>query len=191
MNTVQDPRPLFERAAGQTASLISDVRPEQLDLPTPCPGFDIRHLVGHLVEGVNRLAGIGESIPAEPFAEREARVPDGEWAREFAAAQARYRLAWADDTLLDSPVTMPRAASGRETVAGYVMELTAHDWDLARALDDPRPLDSELAEYALAVALRTVPEDHRGGVWPFGPPRPAPEEADSYQRLAAWLGRPV
>ncbi len=78
---------------------------------------------------------------------------------------------------------------GRQVLAAHVLEVVANAWDLARALGDRRPLDAGLARGALAGARQVLPAERRGGPVPFGPVRPAPDGADAYEELAAWLGR--
>src|SRR3954468_21869314 len=53
--TNADPRPLFIRALDQTQNLIDSVELDQLALPTPCPEYDVRTLLGHLLSVVHRI----------------------------------------------------------------------------------------------------------------------------------------
>ncbi|GGO49315.1 hypothetical protein GCM10012287_26370 [Streptomyces daqingensis] len=191
-----DPRPVFERAARQMASLFEAVRPAQLADPTPCPGFDVGALLSHVVGGTLRIAQVGEGGgPGEvdPDAEVDSGVSgvaDDAWPAAYERARERFRAAWADDAKLDAVVTVPWGTMpGRFALAGSVMEVVTHAWDLAQALGRRAELDAGLAEFALAVAERAVPAETRGGEVPFGPPVPAPEGADAYDELAAWLGR--
>src|SRR5690242_17081691 len=59
-----DPRAAFASAAAVAAATISAVEISHLELPTPCPELDVRHLLGHLVDVLRRVAiiGRGESI---------------------------------------------------------------------------------------------------------------------------------
>ncbi|WP_372408556.1 TIGR03086 family metal-binding protein [Streptomyces luteireticuli] len=192
MDTTTDPRPLLTRASGQLARLIAAVPAERLNGPTPCEEFDVRALLGHLVGGADAASAIGETgtrgvlTPASD-------IPDNGWTAAYDAARARLTAAWADDTKLDMPLTMPWGAMpGRAYLfSGCVLEMAAHAWDLSQALGSPFPLDQELAECALEWAHRALPAERRGEGVPFAPVRPAPEGADAYVRLAAWLGRAV
>ncbi|MFD5634741.1 TIGR03086 family metal-binding protein [Streptomyces sp. NPDC127077] len=186
-----DPRPLYARAAAQIASLIAAVRPEQLDGVTPCAEFDVRLLLSHLVGGTRRIAVIGaggDGLAVRPFADG---VPDDGWSAAYAEAREQVRVAWADDTRLDAAVRVPWGeVSGRIALAGYVMEAVTHTWDLSEALGRPLELDPELAEFALTIAARVLPDEGREDPeLPFGVVVPAPEGADAYGRLAAWMGR--
>ncbi|MFI6856121.1 TIGR03086 family metal-binding protein [Streptomyces sp. NPDC050416] len=186
-----DPRPLFGRATEQAAQLIASVRAEQLDGPTPCTEFDVRTLLSHLTGGAHRVAVVaegGDAVAVRPFAEG---VPDGGWTAAYDEARTRAVKAWAgDDDLLDAVVRLPFGEMpGRAALSAYVLETVTHTWDLSEALGHPRALDPELAEFALTVARRMLPDEQRDGNTPFASARPAPEGADAYGRLAAWLGR--
>ena len=191
MNTnANDPRPLYTRATEQAAALIGTVRPEQLDGPTPCTEFDVRTLLSHLVGGTHRIATVGEGgdgMAVHPFVDG---VDDTGWTAAYDEARVRVRAAWADDARLDAPVRVPWGeAPGRVALSGYLMENVTHAWDLSEALGHPVQLDPELAEFALAVARRVLPDAERDADTPFATAQAAPEGADAYGQLAAWLGR--
>ncbi|OIJ67943.1 TIGR03086 family metal-binding protein [Streptomyces mangrovisoli] len=189
METI-DPRPLYARATEQAAALIATVRPEQLAGPTPCAEFDVRTLLSHVVGGTLRIAVVGEGgdgLAVRPFADG---VADDGWSDAYEEVRERVLAAWASDARLAEPVKVPWGeVPGGQALAGYVMELVTHTWDLAEALGRPTELDPEPAEFALAVARRVLPEPERDADTPFDTARPAPEGADAHGRLAAWLGR--
>ncbi|MFJ9631215.1 TIGR03086 family metal-binding protein [Streptomyces sp. NPDC101175] len=191
MNTQTiDPRPLYTRATAQVAALIRTVRPQHLAGSTPCAEFDVRTLLSHLVGGTLRIATIGEGgdgLAVHPFVDG---VPDEGWPAAYEEARVRVLAAWADDVRLDAPVRVPWGeAPGRAALSGYVMEKVTHTWDLSEALGRPLELDPELAEFALAVARRVLPDEQRDTDTPFDTAQPVPEKSDAYVRLAAWLGR--
>jgi uncharacterized protein (TIGR03083 family) len=49
MTSDADTVALLERALDQTAGLIAAIEPGQAGLATPCAGWDVRTLVGHLI----------------------------------------------------------------------------------------------------------------------------------------------
>ena len=207
MNSMNDPRDSYARAVAQTASIIAAVRADQAGLPTPCDEWDVRTLVSHMVGGVTRVALIGEgkdalSVPPfadlsnDPAGDQAADTASGAagnqtagWAAAYRAAVPRAVAAWADDTKLDAVFAVPWGkVPGRAVIAGYVREVLAHGWDLAVATGQQAELDEELGAFALAVSKRSLPADGREGI-PFGPVVTVPEEAGTYAKLAAWLGR--
>jgi uncharacterized protein (TIGR03086 family) len=185
-----DPRPFYTRATEQAAALIKTVRPDQLDSPTPCTEFDVRALLGHIVGGTRRIAVVGEGgdgLAVRPVADG---VPDDGWIAAYEEVRARVLEAWEGDERLEAPVRVPWGeVPGRAALSGYVMELVTHTWDLSESLGRPVELDPELAEFALATARRVLPDPERDEQAHFASAVPSPETADTYGRLAAWLGR--
>jgi len=181
-----DPRPIYLGATAWVTSLLSTVREDQRRLPTPCDEFDVRTLSSHLLGTVGRVIAIAklgnaESVP--PLA------PEHD-AETFAQLAERAQRAWADDTLLDTPVTVPWGqAPGREALWGYIGEALVHGWDLAVATGQPSEADPALVEPTAAEVRRFIPADARVPGVPFSPvvePRP---EAGPTERLANWSGR--
>ncbi|MBK3564087.1 TIGR03086 family metal-binding protein, partial [Streptomyces sp. MBT62] len=174
MNTnATDPRPLYTRATEQAAALIRTVRPEQLAGPTPCTEFDVRTLLSHIVGGTLRIATIGEGgdgMAVHPFVDG---VADEGWPAAYEKARVRVLNAWADDTRLDAPVRVPWGeAPGRAALSGYLMENVTHTWDLSESLGHPLELDPELAEFALTIARRVLPDEQRDADTPFDTAQP-------------------
>ncbi|MET9145139.1 TIGR03086 family metal-binding protein [Streptomyces sp. NPDC058319] len=189
MNTA-DPRAAYARATEQAAALIRAVRPEQLTGPTPCTEFDVRALLGHIVGGTLRIAVAGEGgdgLSVDPSA---VVVADDDWSGAYEEARSRAVKAWQPEERLTAPVRVPWGeVPGQAALAGYLMELVAHTWDLNEAVGRPLELDPALSEAALDAARRVLPESGRGEGIPFADARPVDEGADAHERLAAWLGR--
>jgi uncharacterized protein (TIGR03086 family) len=188
---IPDPRPVHARALAQTEWIVAAVGQDQLGLPTPCPEYDVRTLLSHMVGGQNRIATVGEGgdgLAVPPFVDG---VPDDGWPGAFRAAAARAASAWSDDAKLDGLVEVPWGkVPGRIAVSGYLMEILTHGWDLAKATGQPTEGDPELAAYVLAIARRILPPEPRGGdEIPFGPVIEVDADAAPYAQLAAWLGR--
>ncbi|MFD5757313.1 TIGR03086 family metal-binding protein [Streptomyces sp. NPDC127044] len=186
-----DPRPLYTRATEQIAALVATVRPEQLAGPTPCAEFDVRTLLSHLAGGTRRIAVVGaggDGMAVRPFLDGG---EDDRWSAAYDEVRTEVRKSWADDARLDALVTVPWGeAPGRIALSGYVMEAVTHTWDLSESLGRPLVLDPELAEFALGIARRVLPDERRDDEeLPFASAVPAPEGADAYGRLAAYLGR--
>jgi uncharacterized protein (TIGR03086 family) len=185
-----DPRDIHRRAMAQTEAIVVAVEPGQLGLPTPCPEYDVRSLLSHIVGGLNRVAIVGEGGDALARPARADDVPDDGWLAAYQAASQRARQAWADDAKLDALVEVPWGKiPGRFAIAGYVQEILTHGWDLAKSTGQPTERDPELAFFALAGAKRILPPETRGGDIPFAPVVPVPSDAAPYAQLAAWLGR--
>jgi uncharacterized protein (TIGR03086 family) len=192
MTENMDPRPLYRRAVAQTETVVNAVTQDQLDLPTPCTEYDVRTLIAHITGGLTRTALVGEGDPEALARPSMAEgVPDDGWPAAYRAAAARAAAAWANDAKLDTLFEVPWGkVPGRIALSGYIQEVLAHGWDLAKATGQPTEGDPELATWALAISRRILPPEIRGqeGV-PFGPVVDAPANAGPYTQLATWLGR--
>lgn len=189
METTTDPRPLYDRSLTWVRGLIAAVRPEQLGDATPCPEFDVRALLSHLVGTVERIRGLGEGLSPADVPAVVSGVADDGWVAALDSAATRMRTVWTDDALLDRGLTVPwGTVAGRDALWGYVGEALVHGWDLAVATGQNPEAYVDVAEAALVSATAKIPAGMRGGPVPFGPVvEPAPG-AGPTERLANWAG---
>ncbi|GAA5145404.1 TIGR03086 family metal-binding protein [Pseudonocardia eucalypti] len=189
MTQQPDPRPLYRDALAWAQSLIENVRPDQFGLPTPCPEFDVRTMLGHLVTVVERSRVVGEGGSALSVPLVTPEVPGDDWALAFGAGVQKMLSVWSDDGLLDTVVTVPWGTMpGRAALWGYLDEAVVHGWDLAVATGQPPEGPAHAAEATLAVFKQTLPADQRGEGVPFGPPVDPAPDAGPTERLANWVG---
>jgi uncharacterized protein (TIGR03086 family) len=201
----QDPRHLFARAVALGGAAIAAVRPDQLDLPTPCEDFSVRQLLAHLTSVLPRVATLGRGghvFDSPPTVEG---VADDGWPTAWRSAAHEVQGVWSDATLLDHTFVLPWAElSGADLLAMYTSEVTVHTWDLATATGQQPLWDEEVLATSLAVVARILPadrhaayeeaaarmpEDRRDFVPPFARPVPVPDTAPPIDRLVAWTGR--
>jgi uncharacterized protein (TIGR03086 family) len=176
----------YRKLTAQMDQRIAAVSPDQWSSPTPCEGWTVRDVVGHLVDSSKLFLGfIGRSLP--DGAPTVADDPLG----AFRAATGAVQEA------LDDPATADQEYEGfsgptkfADGVDNFLSaDLVVHQWDIARAtgqdetldLDEVRSLDSRLRP--LGDMLRSPGA--------FGPEiEPAPD-ADEQTRLLNFLGRRV
>ncbi len=176
------------RAFASTRAVLSTVKPDQLELPTPCASWDVRALVNHFVGtarwAADLIAGTADT-PEQDYAA-------GDFLAAYDGQAAAALVAFAADGALDRTVSLPFGdLSGTEFRDLVSTDQFTHGWDLARATGHDTDLDPELAAALLARTRVTILDAYRGpeGVAPFGTivePRPDACRAD---RLAAFLGR--
>ncbi|MFC3505392.1 TIGR03086 family metal-binding protein [Micromonospora krabiensis] len=179
----------YRRSLADFVDRVDQVGPGQWSDPTPCPGWDVRTLVNHVVsEGrwsVPLLAGRtveevgdrldGDQLGADPIA-----------AARDTAAQAE--IAASRPGVLDADVHL---SSGDTPAAEYLHQLLAehivHGWDLAVAIGaDPRFDPDAVRECARWFAGRA--EDYRRGQL-TKPGVDLPTDTDEQDRLIAAFGR--
>lgn len=189
MTNDNDPRSLYAPALTWATELISAVRPDQLENPTPCTEFDVRALLGHLVATVERARVIGESGDFSAVPVVVTGVADDGWGAAYAAAVDKLWSIWSDDALLDRTLTAPWGTTpGRAMVWGYLNETLVHGWDLAVATGQPVEADPALAEPVLMAVRSFIPAEPRGGHMPFEAVVESSPDAGPTERLANWSG---
>ncbi|OKH92882.1 TIGR03086 family metal-binding protein [Streptomyces uncialis] len=147
--------------ARSVARLAEGVREDQLDAPTPCPDYAVRHLLGHLVSlsvafrdaarrelGPTTDTSPGSSLPELP----------ADWRVALPGALAEMAEAWRDPAAWEGEtraggVPLPGAVAGLVAVD----ELVVHGWDLARATGQEYAPDE--AALRASEALLTPVED--------------------------------
>jgi uncharacterized protein (TIGR03086 family) len=185
-----DPRPAYRAALRWVTDLVDGVRPDQFGSPTPCPEFDVRTLLGHLVATTERARVIGAG--GSPF-DVPVVVPgiaDGDGRDVFAASAARVWEVWDDDTRLTASVTVPwGTVPGAEALWGYLNEALVHGFDLAAATGQPTEADPAAVQPLLDRIAAILPGGFRGGPVPFEAVVEPAADAGPTERLANWSGR--
>ena len=180
---------LLGRALDQTAAVIGTIRQDQAEQATPCPDWDVRALVRHLVGQDLRnfmISARGEAADWQA-------LPDelgADWEGEFQErAQALLEVWHTAD--LNRLVTVPGGGEAplRSRVDHQITELAVHSWDLVRATGAPITLDPALAEHALTWSRTMLRPQFRGPDKAFGDEVPVREDAPAYDRLVGWFGR--
>jgi uncharacterized protein (TIGR03086 family) len=155
---------------------------------TPCPDWDVRALVDHLITGnerfVVRLAG---EQPGPP--------PDrsGATTRDLVEAYEQTNVevleAFGRPGVMQDVSQWPIGPlSGRDALGLKIAETLVHGWDLQQALGTTIAFDEATIAEAYAWSepmLGRIPEGRN----PFGTPQDCPPDAPPVDRLAALLGR--
>jgi uncharacterized protein (TIGR03086 family) len=205
-NQAADPRPLFTTAVQTALPVIASVRPDQLDLPSPCFEYDVKGLMAHLVFVLHRVAALGRGDEAfAPNSMADAVIEHHDWVADWKAAAAKVDAAWADDAKLESTVVLPWATmTGAEMLGMYVSEITTHTWDVAKATGQDPDWDEAVCRLALDAMHRDLPMADRTPMWdefkahapanfqfdaPFANAVAVPVDAPLIDQLVGWTGR--
>ncbi|MFG3704818.1 TIGR03086 family metal-binding protein [Micromonospora sp. NPDC047670] len=184
-----DPLETYRRSLAEFTDRVELVGPGQWSDPTPCPDWDVRGLVNHVV-GEDRwcvplLAGRTIEEVGDRY-EGDLLGPDPVGAAREAAAQAE--LAFSHPGALDRTVAL---SAGETPADEYLRQLIAehliHGWDLAVAIGaDPRLDAAAVAECARWFSQR-IGDYQRGRL--VRSEVDVPADADPQDRLVAAFGR--
>jgi uncharacterized protein (TIGR03086 family) len=168
----------------KTEGIMAGVKPDQMDLPTPCTEWNVRELENHLVGWARHFAAreSGQEPAGDPSSYQAGENP----AREF--DEAIPTLVGALDAKLSAP-SDPSQAGGFPPSALTTMltgEYLLHGWDLATATGQPVPFTDQEADTGLGMRSFLTSENRSPA---FGPELPAPAGATSLQEFIAFSGR--
>jgi uncharacterized protein (TIGR03086 family) len=180
----------LDQALAGTLAILTKVRPEDLDSPTPCASWDVRALINHFVGSARWWA----ATISEDGDVTEADYAAGDFVAAYEESIRTAATAFGADGALAKTIQLPFGEfPGTVLLNLATMEQFTHGWDLARAIGLPADLDPELAAGLLSDARLAISDAFRGpdGDALFGPAREAPAGAGPADQLAAFLGRTV
>ncbi|MFE5241764.1 MULTISPECIES: TIGR03086 family metal-binding protein [unclassified Streptomyces] len=175
------------------AAVAADGDGERIwDRPTPCAGWNLLALLGHMTAQNHGFAAAARGEGGLPA---HWRVPDiaADPARAYAESVAATIVPFAEAGGGQQEFVLPelgRAFPGRVAVSFHFLDLAVHAWDLARTLAVEVQLPRSVWESALQVARR-VPtgEQTRGPDGFFAPIRPMSGQVTPLTETLALLGR--
>jgi uncharacterized protein (TIGR03086 family) len=184
-----DVRELHERAVASFGARVQAIKDDRWDAATPCPEWDVRALVNHIV-GENRwmppllegktIAEVGDRFDGDLLGDD----PKAAWNDSAAEAVAAVRA----DGAMDRTVHLSFGDfPGRDYTMQLFADLMIHGWDLARAIGADERLDPELVE-ACAAWFTPLEEVYRSA-GAVGPRPETPPDAGAQTRLLAAFGR--
>lgn len=176
---------VLDSVMAKESALVSNVRPDQLDGSTPCPDYDVRTLLDHVVGWVRTFAAgaNGRSASEDPTS-----YTTEDHAGEFKAAAddlvAGWRSGGVDRTVSFAGNEMP----GPVVLGMTLMEYVTHGCDLAIATGQAVPFSDEELSATLAHAQRNLADDAMRGTY-FGPRVPVADDAPVLDRFLGFMGR--
>ncbi|MEU8794034.1 TIGR03086 family metal-binding protein [Streptomyces sp. NPDC048643] len=180
---------LLDISVARAVPVVVALSDADLGRPTPCPEYDVKGLLNHLLHVVvefQKLAAKEES----DFTKTPDRVGSGpDWRESFATEARALAAAWsrpgAEDGLTGA-MNMPARLVGSMAL----LDVTVHAWDLARATGQQYADDAGLAP-VVAELDASVAElgDTARSMGMFGTAVDVPADAPPLARLVAATGR--
>ncbi len=177
----------LDRSFATTRTVVAQVRPEHLSLPTPCSEWEVRALLAHMLDSIDAFRAHAARSPADEIPARE--VSDNVLEVYDDATSAALET-WRAPGALDGEVTLGVGISVPADVAAGIStaDCIVHGWDLQRALGGDLVVDPDLADHVLGISSAVVTPDFRGPRT-FGPEVTVGDDASPTARLVAFLGR--
>jgi uncharacterized protein (TIGR03086 family) len=159
-----------------TEGIVAGVRPEQVQLPTPCTKYDVAQLLDHLVGFATNFAdkAAGVTPPADPTTTVAGDDAQGAYHDAGVRLLAGYRGG---------------ANDGATPLAVVLMETITHGWDLAAATGQPTPYTEPSIAAALDTCRGMLSPQHRGEGKPFGEEVEVSSSAPVLDQLIGFMGR--
>lgn len=204
--TALDPREAITAAMSLAVDTIDAASSDTTNqaAPTPCDDFNVGQLLFHLLAVGDRIAAMGEGLPAASVADSVAPEDGTTPVQHWGAALERSLAGWPQRPL-DSTVEVPWGSLTAEQAAGvYTSEVLVHCWDLAVAIGASFDADSDVIAVAHSALLEQLPVDGRAEMWaaskaqlpagfpwsdPFGEAVTISEGASPLDALVALSGR--
>jgi uncharacterized protein (TIGR03086 family) len=172
----------YRRLSDGFASRIEAVTPDAWEAPTPCPEWNVRELVGHVVEMnqihlglVGRTPRPGPGVDKDPLG---AFLATRDQAQEDLEDPARAAVEF------DS--RFGRWTFAQAIARGMCVDLAIHGWDLSRATGQDDRIDPDV----IPLLWRSIESIGEEGIrFGFGPALDPPPGTDEQTRLLAYLGR--
>lgn len=173
-----------------TIGVLSNVTADQLGDPTPCEKWSVADLIDHMVGAQHWARSAMEGVEQT---ETGAGASQGDFVAAFRDAAAASTAAFSEDGAMGRMVDAGMGKMPAGALFGLaVTDTFVHAWDLAKATGQDTDLEPELAAQILETARAHTPPSMRSeGGEVFGPEQPAPDDAPTATKLAAFLGRRV
>ncbi|WP_433381776.1 TIGR03086 family metal-binding protein [Actinoplanes sp. CA-142083] len=174
---------VLERSVAYFLGCVTLVSEPMLIRHTPCPRWDLRDLLEHVIDSMAALeeAATTAEVTLTPPADagdvlavvrQRATLLLGAWSQACGAFTVRVEQAH-----LSAPLVAGAGA----------IELAVHGWDVAHACGTNRPIPPALADELLDLAVILIRAPDRPGR--FARPLPFPADASPSDRLLSFLGR--
>lgn len=187
---------LHRRAMRHSVDVVTLIRDDQWDGPTPCTQWTLRQLVEHMTSENRGFAAAADGERADR------RVWDvlelsGDLRADYVESAGRVVRSFNREGVTDGELWLPKIRDAprfpaRQAIGFHLLDYVVHSWDVAASLGHPVEFDDDLVAAVAEVADSDVPDGayrHRPGA-SFAPPIPTDDRMSAQDRMLAVLGRP-
>ncbi len=181
----------LRQAAKGFRGVVALVADDQWSVPTPCDGWNVRQLVGHVAAGCQMAATLADggtrqdaitTLGIDHLGDDPLAAVDAALQRQ----QAAFERPDIETHVFQHPAgDMP----GAQLLRFRISDLLVHQWDLARAIGADDTLDPMLVQEVLDAIAPMVPMMATTGVFGGGPSGEVTDDAAPQLRLLDAMGR--
>jgi uncharacterized protein (TIGR03086 family) len=177
------------QALDWTGHLVDGIAPDQWASTTPCPSWDVRGLVNHVVAGNRWAAQLARGATIDQVGSRlDGDLLDPSPAAAYWASASQAAEAFEQPGALDAPCAVSYGPVPGSVYAGHrFMDVLIHGWDVAVATGQPDELPDDLAAACLAILEPQLEGFVAAGA--FAPAPPPPDGAGPATTLLILTGR--
>ncbi len=183
-----DFKEMYDKASEWTAGVFGGVQTDQYDAPTPCPEWNVKEMMNHIIGGGHMFAaaaqGADMSNPGDPPGDMVGDDPEGSYRRSAAAVRASMEY----PGVMEQMVKLPAAELPGQAMYGIaISEALVHGWDLAKATGQDTAFPDDLAKAVYDYTAPGVDFGRQGGF--YGEEVEVGDDAPWHQKLVGLLGR--
>jgi uncharacterized protein (TIGR03086 family) len=166
------------------------LRPDHLDLPTPCAPWTVRDLLRHMVGQHLRFGALARGKDPDVASPVEGPELGADPAATLREAAELVSAAFADADLARTALLpeIGRPVPLGALVSFHFFDFVVHGWDFAVSIGAPFAPPAELTALASQVG-QVIPDESREPGGSFAAKVPVGEDADELARLLGLAGR--
>jgi uncharacterized protein (TIGR03086 family) len=146
-----EPVAALTSANAEFESRLRQVTPEQWELPTPCPDWDVRGLVNHMLLGTRMSIQVLSGMPRAEvisYLDDDLMADTTDPAADFVELADQMVGGFSGPGGLDGMVEHPGGDFPRQMFCGFrVADGACHAWDLARAIGADEKLEGDVVQF--------------------------------------------
>ena len=194
----RDIRPYHCTAVTASVDVVNAVTLDDLDRPTPCAGWSLADLLAHMTVQHYGFAAAARGNGADLALWRPTTVADAvatDPCGAYAKAAADVVDAFTADNVLDATFALPEFGAdatvpGAMAIGFHFVDYVVHGWDVARSIDAPFELPTEVIGAVLPLVLAVPDGEFRESEGaPFARAITSRAAASDLDRILLHLGR--
>ncbi|MFE2187714.1 TIGR03086 family metal-binding protein [Streptomyces asiaticus] len=173
----------------QTRECVANLAISDFAMPTPCPGWDVRAVLGHIVSDTWMFTRVNHVGAFDEDEDDKDGLIGCQLISDLDAAAAANLASWRNPGAFEGDRTYPFGTfPATQAALINLQEVVVHNWDIAKTVGRKLVIDEEVGN-SLYDLFRSLPLDVFRARGAFGPEVSVARSAPILDRLVALLGR--